>query len=111
MNKTYKAILTGEEYEGVAGIKMCKFLKVLEALLWGLEVEINGHLMRLFETNNNGYSIATVHDGDKIQGHPYLTFTELSELCNEISDDYFETLKHELAASKILTGIRCKGDF
>jgi hypothetical protein len=115
----YKAIFSEDTYDMLHGVgpgqRLFRTVKVLEAMLWGLEVELGEGdglgRFRLAESADGGLVLTMIRgegDGEHFLGLGEFSLLGLSRLAAKMSDAYFERLCVGLAASKALTAINQK---
>jgi len=85
-----------------------RFLKVIEALMWGLEINVKGINIRFAETVNGGVCPFSADNPNYIIGMPDLTIEWLSDAVMAMPDKEFELIKFDLAASKTLFKMKKK---
>lgn len=110
MSKEFRAVLTKEPIEVIEGEGNHRVVKVLEAILWGLHVELDDYPVRMCESETGGLvPVFVINEGEKlVQGVPELSIAYLSEKVAQMSQEEFDSIAIELSASKALTRINRK---
>jgi hypothetical protein len=98
---TSSTIDENQEFEAVHHIKTHRSIKILSALLWGMEVKMNGYEFRLFEGKDGGFVPGVVRDGKLICGMPDLSLAAFTKMCEEIPDEEYESIETNLIFNKM----------
>lgn len=113
MSHIYETAFTKEEVELIHHVdrkdKLYRPLRVLEAMLWGVECRIEDMRYRLAESNEGGYVFVSIQgtENEHILGHPELTITRFSEMiATRMSDREYENVVTHAGFSKALVGNR-----
>lgn len=113
MNHVYETAFTKEQIELIHHVdmknKLYRPLKILEAMLWGVECKIEDMRYRLAESENGGWVFVSIQGSDEehILGHPELTLTGFTEMINtRMSDEEFEKITAHAGFSKVLVSSR-----
>jgi hypothetical protein len=102
-----------ENVEYISGIskndKLFRSVKLLEALLWGIDVHLGNFSYRLAEVEHDGFRMmASYPDTDFVIGIPEFTIEYLSIMASKMTDEEYEKILFKLASSKSLTEHNCK---
>lgn len=109
MTHVYETAFTKEQVELIHHVdikdKLYRPLKVLEAMLWGVECKLGGMRYRLAESEKGGWVFISIQGEDEhILGHPELTLMGFSDMINaKMSDEEFEEMKMHAGFSKVLS--------
>lgn len=104
MSKDYKAVLTKEPVSVISETTNHRLLKIIEAMLWGVKVEIGGYPTLLCESLKGGLvPVFVVNEVEcLVQGVPDMTLAWLSDNVAQMSEEEFERISFDLSASKTL---------
>ena len=114
MKHVYETAFSKEQVELIHHVdmkdKLYRPLKVLEAMLWGVECKIEHMRYRLAESKDNGWVFVSINgtgDDEHVLGHPELSLTRFSDMVNtRMSDKEFEEMTNQAGFSKALVGSR-----
>ena len=105
---------SGGEVEVATGLTNVRFVRVLEAMLWGIEAKIAGHRARLAETDTGGYKPVCImtmteqetnKDKEVVLGADMTLEDFSSAVERHMSDGEYDRIMTEYAASRTLTEI------
>lgn len=106
----YETAFTKEEIELVhhvdVGDKLYRPIKVLQAMLWGVECKISDMRYRIAESEKGGYVFVSIQGSDEehILGHPELTLMGFSDMINtRMTDEEYENMTTHVGFSKALS--------
>ena len=102
MATEYRAVPTGE-LASVLSRSNHRLLKILEAIMLGIDVEIDGNTIRLCESSKGGVIPAILVNKNKgqVQYVPEMSIAWLSDHVARMSEKEFERIFNELALEEI----------
>ena len=104
MEDVYYTCMTKEPVELVQGIENHRIVKIIEALLWGITVNINEFKLRLAPAIGGGYTpVIILNEEEKIiSGFEDVTFNWLTRYSEMMSDEDYKKMLFDLASSKAI---------
>ena len=117
MKNIYKTVFS-DEVELLHGVtssnKLFRMVKILEGMLWGIELHMDGNRYRLADTLDNGLCLVSIQSSDNVDeriiGVPEATLLGLSEMVSRIPDDEYDRFCTEYASSKAFFEYRRKNN-
>lgn len=99
MQQKYRSVLTKQPIPVVSGVANHRLLKVLEAILGGVNVGIGGYPVRLYELVEGGLAPAfLVNEAEGlVQVVPEMAIAWLSNQVAKMSEKEFDRISFELA--------------
>ncbi len=85
-----------------------RVLTVIEALMFGLEVDLSGTTLRMARTLKGGVCPVSILEDNNVIGLPDLSLQWISEVAANMYKEDYDKLKFDLAAAKTLYKINNK---